>query len=103
MKVLEVAMLADSMTATRSIYGNLGVFRFWAARQARYTSLRARGRSGRSTVNKLGYRAEGCAHSTRKCWRAQERATFPKLLALADIVIAPDRQPGRRPQPLLCF
>jgi len=47
MKVLEVAMLADSMTATRSIYGNLGVFRFWAARQARYTSLRARGRSGR--------------------------------------------------------
>ena len=32
MKVLEVAMLADSMTATRSIYGNLGVFRFWVAR-----------------------------------------------------------------------
>jgi hypothetical protein len=102
MKVLEVAMLADSMSATRSIYGNLGVFRFWAAHQARYTSLRARGRSG-GTVNKFGYRAEGRARSTRKCWRAQERATFPKLLALADIVIAPDRQPGRRPQPFLCF
>jgi hypothetical protein len=46
-------MLADSMTATRSINGNLGTFRSMGSSRAYYDGYHVRGRAALGTVDKM--------------------------------------------------